>query len=286
MVFSLVQADKDLFAIYQTMYSKADIEMWYDWNRQLDDTKWTDQCFFVMLDGKKVGGVIITDHAISYPFLISPFCERVKFWSFILNHYQRDNIKGVLAEDVRTLLMFDYKIETVNQVMCRPTDVLKFDLPDNFICRSFDMNIESDEIGNVIINGYKGSICDEINGAATLKSAIDDVKNVLSIYSHKNFSQIIAEKATNKIVAVCLAGIGENYTHNYVEIADICVLPEFRGIGLARYLIGRVITDSYGISPFVKLFLYVGNNAEYLYHKMGFISGPQFTNMTKRRKCI
>lgn len=283
MGFSLEQADKNLFAVYQTMYSKADIEMWYDWNRQLNDTKWTDQCFFVMLDGKKVGGVIITDDAISYPFLISPFCERVKFWSFILNHCQHENINGVLAEDVRTLFMFGYEIKTINQVMCRPTDILHYDLPDEFICRSFDVNKESDEIGNVIVEGYKGSICDEINGTATQKSAIDDMKNVLNIYSRKDYSQIIVEKATNKIVAVCLAGIGEHYPHNYVEIADICVLPEFRGNGLARYLIGRVVTDSHGVSPFVKLFVYVGNNAEYLYHKMGFISGPQFTNMTKRR---
>ena len=283
MGFSLEQADKNLFAVYQTMYSKADIEMWYDWNRRLNDTKWTDQCFFVMLDGKKVGGVIITDDAISYPFLISPFCERIKFWSFILNHCQPENINGVLAEDVRTLFMFGYEIKTINQVMCRPTDILHYDLPDEFICRSFDVNKESDEIGNVIVEGYKGSICDEINGTATQKSAIDDMKNVLNIYSRKDYSQIIVEKATNKIVAVCLAGIGEHYPHNYVEIADICVLPEFRGNGLARYLIGRVVTDSHGVSPFVKLFVYVGNNAEYLYHKMGFISGPQFTNMTKRR---
>ena len=284
MDFSLVLADKDLFAVYQTMYSKADIEMWYDWNRRLDDTKWTDQCFFVMLDGQKVGGIIITDKTISYPFLIPPFCERVRFWSFILNHLHCDNICGVLAEDARTLLMFDYTIETVNQVMCRPTDVLNKELADNFICRPFDINKESEEIGNVLIKGYKGGICDEINGVATHKSAIDDMINVLSVYSHKNFSYIIVEKTTNKIVAVCLAGIGENYTFNYTEIADLCVLPEFREIGLAKYLIGRVITDSCGISPFVKLFVYVGNNAEYLYHKMGFISGPQFTNMTKRRK--
>ena len=90
MNFSLVQADKDLFAIYQTMYSKADLEMWYDWNRRLDDTKWTDQCFFVLLDGKKVGGVIITDYAIAYPFLISPFNGRMEFWSFILKNHRRD----------------------------------------------------------------------------------------------------------------------------------------------------------------------------------------------------
>ena len=180
--------------------------------------------------------------------------------------------------------MLDYKIETINQVMCRPTDVLHHNLSDNFIYRPFDINKEAEEIGNVMIQSYEGGICNEINGAATLTSAIDDIKNVLAIYAGKNFSHVITEKATNKIIAVCLAGIGENYTYHYTEIADICVLPEFRGLGLAKYMIGRMITDSYGVSPFVKLFVYVGNHAEYLYHKMGFISGPQFTNMVKRRK--
>lgn len=282
MNFSLVQADKDLFAIYQTMYSKADLEMWYDWNRRLDDTKWTDQCFFVLLDGKKVGGVIITDYAIAYPFLISPFNGRMEFWSFILKNHRRDYINGVLEEDRRILLMLDYKVVTTNQVMCRPTDVMENHLPEDFICRIFDVNKESDEIGDVILKGYEGGICDEINGVATKESAIEDMKGVLDIYSSQNFSHVIVEKATNKIVAVCLAGIGENYIHHYVEIADLCVLPEYRGRGLAQYLIGRVITDAYGIAPFVKLFVYVGNNAEYLYHKMGFIAGPQFTNMIKR----
>ena len=37
------KADKDLFATYQTIYSQADIEMWYDWNARLNDTKWTDE---------------------------------------------------------------------------------------------------------------------------------------------------------------------------------------------------------------------------------------------------
>lgn len=285
MSFSLVQADKDLFAVYQTMYSNADIEMWYDWNRRLDDTKWTDQCFFVLSGGQKIGGVIITDDRIMYPFLISPFCDRVAFWSFVLKHSQRENIGGVLAKDARILLMLGYKVVTVNQVMCRPADILNNHLPDGFVCRPIDMTKQAEEIGNVVIKGYKGGICNEINGAATLKSAIDDVIDVLNIYSSTNFSHIIAEKASNQIVAICLAGIGRNYTHNYTEIADICVLPEFRGIGLAKYMIGRVITDAYGTSPFVKLFVYVGNNAEYLYHKMGFIPGPQFTNMTKRKSC-
>lgn len=280
----LVQADKNLFSIYQTIYSNADIEMWYDWNRRLNDTTWTDQCYFLLLDGVKVGGVIITDDTIMFPFMISPFCDSVTFWSYILKLLHRDTIRGVLKEDAEILPMFGYRVKTTNQVMCRPADVVPFNLPDGFICRSFDINKESVEIGSVIIRSYDGGICNEINGVSTIESAIDDAKNVLQVYSHKNLSHLIIDKSSDRIAAICLAGIGENYTHGYSEIADLCVLPEFRGLGLAKYMINKTVTDSYGLAPFVKLFVYVGNTAEYLYHQMGFTAGPRFTNMSKQTK--
>ena len=283
MEFSLVQADKNLFAIYQTIYSNVDIEMWFDWNKRLNDTKWTDQCYFLISDGQKVGGVIITDKSIMYPFLIPPFCDRIAFWKYILEHSGRDKINGILEKDAAILPMFDYKVDTVNQVMCRPADIIANELSDNFVCRSFNVDTEVEEVGKVIIQSYAGGICDEINGAATLASAIDDIKKILCVYSHNHLSHVIVEKATDKIVAVCLAGTGINYTHGYVEIADLCVLPQFRGMGLAKYMIGKIVTDSIGIAPFVKLFVYVGNNAEFIYHQMGFISGPRFINMSKRK---
>lgn len=83
-------------------------------------------------------------------------------------------------------------------------------------------------------------------------------------------------------MAVCLAGIGRNYVNDYAEIADLCVLPQYRGIGLAKYMIEKVVTESNGIAPFIKLFVYVGNTAEFIYRQMGFMSGPRFTNMSRR----
>lgn len=257
--------------------------MWFDWNKRLDDTKWTDQCYFLLLDGQKIGGVIVTDETVMFPFLIPPFCDRILFWKLILEHSGRDKIKGILEIDSAILPMFDYKVDTVNQVMCRPADIITNELPDTFICRSFNINTEAQEIGKVIIQSYAGGICDEINGGATIESAIEDAKNVLGVYLYNDLSHVIVEKTTNKIVAVCLAGIGENYTHGYAEIADLCVLPQFRGIGLAKYMIGKVVTDSNGIAPFIKLFVYVGNNAEFIYRQMGFTSGPRFTNMSRRK---
>ncbi|HBN84915.1 MAG TPA: hypothetical protein DDZ89_13855, partial [Clostridiales bacterium] len=151
MEFSLVQADKNLFAIYQTIYSNVDIEMWFDWNKRLNDTKWTDQCYFLISDGQKVGGVIITDKSIMYPFLIPPFCDRIAFWKYILEHSGRDKINGILEKDAAILPMFDYKVDTVNQVMCRPADIIANELSDNFVCRSFNVDTEVEEVGKVII---------------------------------------------------------------------------------------------------------------------------------------
>ena len=264
------------------MYSNADVEMWYDWERRLGDTKWTEQCFFIVEDGQKIGGIIVTDDSIMYPFTIVPFCDRVKFWRLVIDQYQRPKINGVLELDSAILPMFNYKAVDTNQVMCRPADVIEKRLPNGFICRAIDINIEADEIGSAILKGFSGGIDSEIHGEATLEYAIEDARRVINIYEPKNLSHVVVDAITNKIVGVCLAGIGKNYTHGYVEIADICVLPKYRGRGLAKYMISRIVTQAYGIAPFVKLAVTVGNNSEYLYRQLGFIAGPRFTNMVRR----
>jgi GNAT superfamily N-acetyltransferase len=278
-----IRADINLFAIYQTMYSNADIEMWYDWDRRLKDTKWTEQCYFLLSGGQKIGGAIVKDDMIMFPFLISPFNDRIIFWRLLLKQFPCTKINGVLDVDSSILPMFNYKTIDINQVMCRPADMIERNLLDDFFCREFDINEEANEIGNAILNGYSGGINNEIHGEASLDSAIEDARRVLNVYTPKNLSFVVIEKKTEKIAGVCLAGIGENYTHGYVEIADICVLPQFRGKGLAKYMISRIVTQAYGIAPFVKLFVTIGNNSEYVYRQMGFIAGPRFSNMERRK---
>ncbi len=281
MDFSLALADKDLFAVYQTIYSNADIEMWYDWNRRLNDTKWTDQCYFVMLGGKKVGGIVLTGDRIMYPFLIPPFCDRLAFWAYIMKQHRRKSIRGVSRADADILLMFDNKIAMTGQVMCRPADMCDPKIPNGFYVRALNSDADFDDIATVMTESYKGGICEEINGVQTFDEAVSDIKRVLDIYAPKNFSHAVFDASSNKAVAVCLAGVGKNYTHNYAEIAELCVMPEYRGKGLARYMIENVLSLAYGVSPFVKLFVYAGNSAEYLYVQEGFIAGPQFINMSR-----
>ncbi|MFD1176660.1 hypothetical protein ACFQ3W_10150 [Paenibacillus puldeungensis] len=60
--YRLEQAEINSFAVQQVIYSSSDIEMWFDWNSRLNDTKFTDQCFWIMCDDDRIGGIVkLTD---------------------------------------------------------------------------------------------------------------------------------------------------------------------------------------------------------------------------------
>lgn len=283
MNINLVKADVDLFAVYQTIYSNADTNMSYDWNCRLKDTKWaTDQCYFLILDGKRIGGVIITDDSIRFPFLITPYCDRVQFWTYLLKLSPRKYLRGMLDEDVSILPMFDYKAMGTYMALCRPADVIEIRLSDEFICRPLVMGTDAAEFGKVYVESHTGGICFEKYGTETPNEAIAETMRVLGIYNSHNLSIVIVENATSQIVGACTAGIGENHALGYAEIADLIVLPQYRGRGLGKYMIGHIVTQTYGLAPFVKMGVDIGNSSEYLYRQMGFIAGPRFTRMERR----
>lgn len=276
-----IKADKHKFAVFQTIYANADYNMWYDWERRLDDTKWTEECFFVMKDGVKIGGYIALDDRICFPFLISPFQDRGAFWTYLISSCPKRQITGVSHEDAAFLSGKGYRVVSRNQVMCRPTDSIAAVLPAHFTCSS--LSITEDEtylqsLGQLIVEGYQGSICNEIFGEPTRESALEDMMQVLKTYSKCNLSRVITDRQGTP-AAVCLAGSGEHYLHGYVEIADLCVLPKYRGMGLATYLIANTLSSASDKAPYVKLLVHKGNPAEAIYFRMGFVAGPEFTNL-------
>lgn len=283
MNISLVKADDALFAVYQTMYSGVDTYMSYDWESRLGDTKhWADQGYFLVLDGKKIGGAIITAETIRFPFLIAPYCDRIQFWRYLLELAPRKTLEGMLDEDVSILPMFNYKVMHSDRAMCRPADVIEKTLPDEFACRPLDLDTDAEEFGKVYVESHTGGICFEINGVQTIDEGIADAKYCLGIYNSKDMSIVIIEKATDQIVAACVAGISNNHVLKFSEIGEFVVSPQYQGKGLGKYMLSHIITQTYGLSPIVKIWVDVGNISEHLYRQMGFIPGPRFTHMERR----
>lgn len=278
----LVRADADLFAVYQTIYSGADTNMSYDWDARLSDTKWAaDQCYFLLIDGKKAGGAIITDDTIMFPFLIPPYCDRVGFWTQLLKLAPRAKLRGVLDRDVSILPMFGYRAAGTFMGLCRPSDSIDAELPGEYTCRPFDSGADTEAFGATMEESHRRGFLG--TGGMTPADYTADALRILTSYDVNNLSVVVEERATGKMVGGCVAGTAKSYVLGFVEVADICVLPEHRGRGLARYMLGQVITGAHGRAPFVKIWVDVGNPSEYLYRQMGFLPGPRFTKM---ERCI
>ncbi|MEK4251786.1 GNAT family N-acetyltransferase [Paenibacillus sp. FSL W7-1287] len=282
--YSLEKADMDLFAVYQVIYSGTDIEMWFDWNTRLNDTKFTDHCYWIMHEDVKIGGAIINSDTVIYPFIIPPFSDRFKFWDILLKCCKEiKHINGMLHDDVNILLSSGFKVNVVRQVMCRPADINnKVDLPDGFSMYALNEAVHVNELSKVIISGYAGGIDHEIYGVPNEDQVIKDNKYLMEVYKHRNLSIYIVNEMNQEIVALCIAGISENMPLGFAEIGEVCVLPQYRNKGIAEFMLRHIIATAFDYTPVVKLCVTVGNQAENLYRKVGFQPGPRFANMSKR----
>jgi len=282
--YYLEKADLDLFAVYQVVYSSTDIEMWFDWNTRLNDTKFTDQCYWLMLDDKKIGGAIINNDTVMYPFIIPPFSDRLKFWDILLKCCNDlKHINGMLQDDVNILLSSGFKVNSIRQVMCCPTDVNnKLDLPKGLSMYELNESVNVNDLSKVILKGYAGGIDYENFGVPNEDQVIKDIRYLLQVYKHRNLSMFLINEIEQEIVGLCIAGISENMPLGFAEIGEVCVLPQYRNKGIAEFMLRHIVSTASGYTPVVKLCVTVGNQAENLYRKVGFQSGPRFANMSKR----
>jgi len=279
----LVKADVSQFAAYQVIYRGADTELWFDWYERLEDSKWaTDQSFFLEIDGQKIGGAVIGSDYIWNAFLIPPFNDKMVFWEQLLKLTNPKTIYGVWDEDKNTISMLDYKLINTKTRMVRPPEVVEQALESGFSCHPINGEIDTLAVAQVIQASFINGIVYEQNGVNTVDEVKDALESELKDMDIKNMSHIIMEDCSKKIVATILAGIGPKNPLGFSFIDKVAVHPEYRGKGLAKYLVNLVLTESVDVAPFVKLGLIVGNPAQRLYTKLGFMSGPNFSTFEKR----
>jgi ribosomal protein S18 acetylase RimI-like enzyme len=285
--FDFMKADKDLFAVYQTIYSQTDIEMWFSWNDRLNDTKWSDDCYFLCRDGEKVGGAIIAGGLVMFTFLIPPFCDHCLFWKLVICKAKEITttseiiFKGVLASEVNILQNYGVRIWRARQMMCRPTDVLLYILPEDITINTPTQN-DIFEIANVLRQSFIGGIAYEMFGEDSIEHIVDGVKQSFERYiGTDTMDQFIVarDKSDSKIIGACIAGINPEMPNLFAGIGDVFVLPEYRGKGIGEAMIKHSITAAYSKTPVMKLHVLINNPATSLYHKLGFIAGTVFTDM-------
>jgi GNAT superfamily N-acetyltransferase len=289
-VFYVVKAEKKLFAVYQTIYSNVDTNIHFSWKERLNDTLWTDECYWVMKKDQKIGGVIIQEDTTRFAFLIAPFNDRELFWKIVHNYINQSN-KGVTKMysvhdcDLDILLSYGYKVEFSRKMMYRPTDYLVNELNRKFYYNIPDLKNNLDEMINVIYEGYKNGIDFASFGEESLDEIKKDILRFVKNFIKTNTldqSTVIYLKKTDKIVAICFAGQNPKSPKWKSFIYDIVVLPEYRNNGIGEFMICKALAEANKTSQIMGLCVTVGNTAEILYRKLGFLSGPRFTSMSLR----
>jgi GNAT superfamily N-acetyltransferase len=282
--YRLEQAEKNLFAVHQVIYSNSDIEMWYDWNTRLDDTKFTDQCFWIMCDDDRIGGVVKINDTVMFPFVIPPFSDRQQMWRILLNCCEDiRNINGVLQDDVDILVSLGFKVNVIRQVMCCPTGASKKPvIPNGLSLYMLDDSFDITKIKEVMKEGYREGIDYEIFGVPNDEKIMEDISYLLQVYKHRNLSIYVVNEQNQEIVGLCIAGISENMPLGFAEIGELCVVPQYRNKGIADFMLNYIKETANSYTEVVKLCVTVGNHAEILYIKAGFQAGPRFARMTKR----
>lgn len=284
--YTFAKADKDLFAVYQTIYSQADIEMWFSWEARLNDTKGCRDCFFLCRGDDKLGGVVISDGTVRNAFLVPPFDDHRLFWQLVIEKMKLITKKaeivfnGVLESELEVLQGIGVRKWRPRQIMCRPTDVLPYTLPAGFALET-PTQADIPALAKVAYTVNLGTISEEMFGSESLREVKKEVKKSFAYFAETGTMDqcSLIRSAEKKIVGGCVAGIYPKMPHRFAFIADVFVLPEYRGRGLAGAMIKHAITMAHPKTPLMKLHVLVENPAANLYHKLGFVPGPVFTDM-------
>lgn len=289
--YALARADKDLFARCQTIYSGADTNMQINWESRLRDTTWTDDCFWILKDGERIGGALVLGDTIRFPFLIPPHESRYELWEALRQINAREKLGitkayGALDEDVPILLSHGYAVELSRRYMVRPTDTLLASLHDGFVCRVPNPKEDIPEMIKALEVGYENGIGHHVFGPPEPGEVEKDTRSFLDGYEKTDtlhHSSLVIHRESNRIAGLCLAGNQQESTSPLFSfIADLVVLPEFRRHGLAEFMLRRAVSEAAGEYPLSGLCVIVGNPAERLYRKLGFWGGPRFTNMVRK----
>ena len=274
------------FSIYHAVYNQKNIFLSYDWNEHLEKFFPNDNGYLVVKDGTAIGGVTINKKHISAPFLIPPFCDELEFWRELLNllyHSESTLFLDFISNDhSRALNELGAVKKRGQRRMLRPTSKSDVLLSDDFYIAKPAIE-DRDEIVKTVYQAHLHGYTTTVDGVPDINDFAEAVDRRFVSFSQTNtlhFGTIIKMKDSNRITAVCLAGIYPDSANHFSTIYQVSVIPQYRRKGLAKAMILNSINTAYKVSPVIGLGVMVGNPAELLYNEIGFISGCEYYDLT------
>jgi len=284
--YKLQRAEHEIFSKYYAAYyglEKANgwFKKNYDIMRSIIDDE--DECFWILKDGRKIGGALIKPNFIEGVFLIPPYSdeyEALKKLKEILVYWSDFN-KPIEASTVDSSQVELYEklgfIEVESgRWMVRPTEIFNINWEDNYYV-TFPRREDELEMGKLLHEAFQN------NEGLNLNYSLNEYTEWVKEYFDSNLdveilnraSTLVYDKATKELVGVCYISMWEEWP----LVSQIAVKPSYAGKGIGSKMLKSALTVLNEEYPVIRLYVDIGNKAEELYHNLGFLKGLQLTDM-------
>lgn len=283
--YSIEKAQWEEFSVYFAVYEVFKVNVWF---RQSFDAycsvlKDCDICFWIKKDNFRIGGVLLDLNYINCLFLQPPHNEYDliigKLKNLLLTYSDSNKpiyVGTVKPDKVKYYQRAGFKSGESRRCMIRPTEEFHITWDCDYEIVSVTEDKKSD-IAKLFTEAFsnEGESKDGTNFQRENESVeFYFAKNPKNTLVNKA-STLVYKKKTNELVGACLISIWEDWPNVY----DIAVKPSFKKRGLAKNMLKRALTVLKEGYPTLRLFVTLGNDAELLYHKVGFLAGTETTEM-------
>jgi len=275
--FSLLKAEaKDWNIYYSVYYNQAYNGFFKEYGYEVHDS---DHLFWIFRGESKVGGVIVSENTMSNLFFIPPFNDELKLVK-LLKQLLID-----FSDGSRDILVFDVLPPQVDlfaragfwigaersRWMQRPTEVIDIEWDDDLRIEKPRRLANELDIAEAMFESFKGGVNAARRNHTSRESYIFDLQHPIFTDTMVNASTLVYDKATNKLVGVCLLFMADQRRTFYPGLYIFGVHPSYRKRGIASNMLKRALTELHGEYPIMRLGLLQGTYAESVYYNLGFM---------------
>lgn len=271
------------FSVYFAVYEIFDTNIWFRQSFEVyrSIVEHCDICFWIKKDGCRIGGVLLEPNYMNCLMLEPPYNNEhdtiiAKLKNILLCWSDKSKaiiVGGVQPNKIKYYQRAGFKMGISRRCMIRTTEDFETCFSDEYRIVSLGEE-HKNEIKDLFVEAFSRGI---------EKQSSSEFEQQLQYYFDKNTenglvnkaSTLIYDRKTNQLIGACLISIWEEWPIVY----DIAVKPSFQKKGLAANMIKRALTILKEQYPVIRLFVTLGNDAEMLYHKLGFLPGVETTEM-------
>lgn len=267
------------FRVWYTVYKNSNPFFRFEWEQHLQVLDEDSRCFWIKRGLARIGGVLMAPNLITGLFLIPPCSDTGQVVGMLVRLLKRwsdgpEGIRafGVLPNQIEHYQRLGFRVAESTRCMIRPTEPFKAVFDDGL-----DLVPPGPEHAAAIAEFlYEAGRGDALKAPAALASEKREnadffFANYASLELHMEASVLVVDRETGKMMGVCLISSWEDQPLVY----ELAVDPAYRGKGLAENMLKRAIGILNQRYALLRLFVTVGNGAQALYHKMGFLAGPE-----------